>query len=371
MSTTSNLTKRKSSVFAILTKTDGIFNVNLRHKIRKNYFKYLLIVGNVVVLSLIVLVVVTNNNNFTSRGSINSITSINTQSTINPLDQVSSADIALTVAQMTNLPEAVPISNQADTQQAEIAMAATDNNVVSKPQVVLTALKSRANISDYVVQPTDTITSIAHKFNISVNSLRWSNGLIGNNLITNQTLVIPPLNGIVYTVKAGDTPASLAKTYNASAKQIIAYNDAEITGLVPGEQIIIPNGTEPKPVYSFSPSYGYNGYDFGWCTWYVATQIAVPDNWGNASTWAYNAILSGWQVSSTPVVGAIAQTPYTYYGEGHVAVVRAINPNGTIWISEMYSYGQKSMTNPTPTGGWDIVDWKVVPASMYPNYIYR
>lgn len=326
----------------------------------------MVIFGNLIIIGVVILLI-SSSTSTVSLSTINVFNPTNSQVVSSPIDQVSSADIALTVAQMTNLPEVTAISNQADTQQAEIAMATTNNNVVSKPQVVLTALKSRANISDYVVKAGDTVSSIAAKFKISVNSLKWSNNLISNTVIPNQTLVIPPLNGIVYTVKAGDTPASLAKTYSASAKQIIAYNDAELTGLKPGEQIIIPNGVEPTPVYS----YGFNGYDFGWCTWYVASKIAVPSNWGNASSWAYYAAQDGWQVSSTPVVGAIAQTPYAYYGEGHVAIVQAVNPNGTIWVSEMNSYGQKSMTNSTPTGGWDVVDWKQVPASLFPNYIYR
>jgi len=45
---------------------------------------------------------------------------------------------------------------------------------------------------------------------------------------------------------------------------------------------------------------------------------------GNASSWAYYAVLSGWTVSSSPQVGAIAQTSYAAGGEGHVAVVDAV-----------------------------------------------
>jgi len=68
--------------------------------------------------------------------------------------------------------------------------------------------------------------------------------LTSANVSPGTRLVIPPVNGIVYTVKAGDTPASLATRFNANADQIIAYNDAEITGLQVGEQILIPNATQ-------------------------------------------------------------------------------------------------------------------------------
>src|SRR6185437_7086198 len=138
--------------------------------------------------------------------------------------------------------------------------------------------------------------SIATKFNVTSDSIRWSNNLISSTVNPGQKLYIPPVNGIVYTVKSGDTPDSLASKYNANKEQIIEYNDAEISGLTPGERIIIPNGQVSTTVYSVAstssafawgtgPVYGYNGYDFGWCTWYVASQISVPSNWGNASSW--------------------------------------------------------------------------------------
>lgn len=339
----------------------------------------MVVASNAILLYIIFIFISQSGNAVEKVGNINfSQANLVSNTTISPIDQVSSANIALTVAQMTNLPETKAISNQAQSQQSEINLVSTNNEIVSKPQIVATALKSRADIFYYVTAPGDTLASLATKFGVSENSISWSNNLIYNNLTVGQKLVIPPINGIVYKVKLGDTPASLAKTYNSSASQIISYNDAEITGLVPGEEIIIPNGVNPvtyTSAYSSSyfpwgtnPIYGYNGYYFGWCTWYVATQISIPSNWGDAYNWANAAAQSpGWNVGSTPAVGDIAQTT----AGDHVAVVRAVNPNGTIWISEMNSYGQKSMTNATKTGGWDVIDWKQVSDSFFPHYIYR
>ncbi len=293
-----------------------------------------------------------------------------TTPSISPVDQVSSANIALTVAQMADLPETTAISNQAQSQQADISMATTNNAIVSKPQVVETALKSRANIFYYTVQPGDTIASLATKFGISQDSITGSNSIYYGTLKVGQKLVLPPITGLVYKVKSGDTPQSLATNYNVSASQIIAYNDAEISGIYPGELIIIPNGVAPSTSYSSSsyfpwgngPIYGYNGYDFGWCTWYVATQISVPSNWGNASTWAYYAALSGWNVSKTPTVGAIAQTADAFYGEGHVAIVNAVSADGThIQYRDMNG-----------VAGWDRVGYSGwVPATDFQYYITR
>ncbi len=271
---------------------------------------------------------------------------------------------------MANLPETTAISNQAQSQQAAISMATTNDAIVTKPQIVETALKSRANIFYYTVQPGDTLASLANKFGISQGSITGSNNIYYGSLKVGQKLVLPPITGLVYKVKSGDTPQSLANSYNVPVAQIIAYNDAEISGIHPGELIIIPNGTAPESTYSTSsyfpwgngPIYGYNGYDFGWCTWYVATQISVPSNWGNASTWAYYAALSGWNVSKTPSVGAIAQTANAFYGEGHVAIVDAVSADGThIEYRDMNGIA-----------GWDRVGYSSwVPATDFQYYITR
>ncbi len=292
----------------------------------------------------------------------------------NPLDQVSSADIALTVARMTSLPETTAAANQAQSEAADIAIAANSDNVITKPQVVTTALKSVADIQTYTTVNGDTVQTLASKFGVTSNSIQWSNNLRSPILSPGTKLLIPPVNGIIYTVQAGDTPASLATKFQANQADIIAFNNAEISGLTPGEQIVIPNGnmsTTPTTTNSSfggtsfpwggsGPVYGYNGYDFGNCTWYVATQIAVPSNWGNAATWAYYAALSGWNVSTTPTVGAIAQTGNAAGGEGHVGIVRAVN-GSEIEVQDMNNYGDG--------GGFDRVGEAWIPLGVFQHYI--
>jgi surface antigen len=332
------------------------------------------VASNVAILAVVLAFVLQKPHATSATQPLAASSNVVNDSVANPLDQLSSADIAQTVAQLNSLPEATAVANQAQSQAADIAIASSSNNVSSKPQVVATALKSRADIQDYTTVAGDTVTSLAAKFGVTSDSIRWSNNLSSADAINPGThLVVPPVNGIVYTVKAGDTPTSLALQFNASADEITAYNDAEISGLTPGEQIIIPNATENSAAttagipsaslngnFAFggsNPVYGYNGYDFGNCTWYVANHIAVPANWGNASTWAFYAARSGWQVSSTPTVGSIAQTALTAGGEGHVAIVTAVNSDGTITISEMNHEG------------FDITDTRSVAASQFQHYI--
>ncbi len=330
-----------------------------------------LVASNVLILGVIAVFVL--NNPHTDSLSAPSLSSSQASAVANPLDQVSSADIALTVARMSQLPETTAVSNQAQSQAADIAIAASNSsNVISKPQVVATALKSRADIQVYTVQAGDTIPNVATRYGITSDSIRWSNNLSGDALTPGNKITIPPVTGIVYTVKAGDTPESVAAKFNANKDQIVAYNDAEISGFQPGEQIIIPNATQATAKtaaaissaggasgvgfpWGVGPMYGFNGYDYGYCTWYVATQINVPGNWGNASSWAYYARLSGWNVSQAPTVGAIAQKGG---GEGHVGIVIGVNPDGSVVIRDMNGFA-----------GWGRVGTGTVSAGFFQNFI--
>lgn len=347
----------------------------LNKRARRRLIRRGLIVGNVLLLILVGSFVFYNRSaSQTVRASTLSSVTSTASANVDPLDQLSSSQIALTAAQMTGLPELTAVRNQADSDSLMLDVVPNDSTTLAKPQIVDTAEKSRADIVHYVTKPGDTIAKLAAKFHVTADSIKWSNNIVSDSLGAGVKLVIPPVNGIVYTVKAGDTPASLASHFKADQDEIIVYNDAEISGLKPGEQIIIPNGSQPAPVFSYyayaysgfawgdGAIYGENGYDFGECTWYVATQISVPANWGNAATWAAGARASGWTVRPTPSVGAIAQTANAAGGLGHVGIVVAIK-GSQVEIRDMNNYGDG--------GGWDRVGQGWVPTSTYQNYITR
>lgn len=293
-----------------------------------------------------------------------------------PLDQLSSADVAANVATLVALPEAPGVVNQAQSVQAGLLTAPADVTVVAKPQSVATTFASNKDIKTYIVKSGDSVSSIAAAFNVTSDSIMWSNSLSGNTVQAGAKLLIPPINGIVYTVAKSDTVDSLANKFRANKDQIIQVNDIELSGLQVGEQVLIPNGQQPAPI-TFArivAIYGpYNGYDPGFCTWYVAKRRAevgnpVPVNLGNANTWAVIAASLGIPTGSSPRVGAAA---VKHSGApGHVAYVEAVNADGSFWISEMNSYGQTSMTDATPRGGWGVVDWKLIPAGDAGSYTY-
>lgn len=344
-----------------------------RKTVRRRVIRTGLVLSNLAVL-LVILAFVLQTPQSTTRPLLANTTE--TGVAVNPLDQLSSANIAVTVARLGSLPETTAVTNQADSQMAELATAPTNDSVVSKPQVVATALKSKANIQAYTTASGDTVSGLATRFGVTSDSIRWSNNLTGETIAPGTKLVIPPVTGIIYTVKPGDTPDSLASKYRANKDKIIAYNDAEIGGLRVGSQIIIPDGTNSVvataaqvarvsvatsfPWGGGAPIYGYNGYDYGYCTWYVANKISVPSNWGNANTWDNLSRASNWTVSSIPRPGAIGQTDAGGYG--HVALVEAVSEDGS-----MIKYSD--MNGLAGFGRVGYSDW--APASRFPHYIYR
>ena len=348
-------------------------------KAKKQLIRTALLVSNIALVGGVTLFVMNNSSNQSARQSIsNSDASVNSSAAANPLDTVSSADIALQVARATNLPEKTSVANHADSVNAQLTAFVASNEVISKPQILSTKIKTKDDIHDYLVPPGEDLGAVAKKFGVTSESIKWSNSLT-SNAVSGKKLTIPPVNGFVYTVKAGDTPDSLAQKYSSNKEHIIAFNDAEISGLKVGAKIVIPGGLISAPAY-VAPSYqggfafgnsaiyGYNGYDYGWCTWWVAKRRLdigrpVPSNLGDAYTWASRARLAGLTVSSTPVEGAVIWHNAAY--PGHVAFVEEVLPDGSIWVSDMNASGQVSKTDTARAGGWNRVSWRHVNPSQY------
>lgn len=83
---------------------------------------------------------------------------------------------------------------------------------------------------------------------------------------------------------------------------------------------------------------GQDTYDFGQCTWYVASTLAwVQGRWGNAYQWAVNAAHSGLSLTTIPTLGSVvvygAGGGYSEFG--HVAIVIAVYSPTQFLVSEM------------------------------------
>ncbi|OGE42237.1 hypothetical protein A3B45_04380 [Candidatus Daviesbacteria bacterium RIFCSPLOWO2_01_FULL_39_12] len=122
--------------------------------------------------------------------------------------------------------------------------------------------KPRSEIIEYEVQSGDTLSSIAEKFNISTETIKWANDIVGDRIKPDQTLKILPVSGVAHTVKSGDTLESVAKKYSANAQAVLdfPFNDVpDDFQLKVGQLLIVPDGVPPetkiKPTPKAQPQY--------------------------------------------------------------------------------------------------------------------
>lgn len=131
-------------------------------------------------------------------------------------------------------------------------------------------------ITIYVVRKGDTLSGIAKMFNVTTNTIVWSNDITGNTVSPGDRLVILPISGVRHVVKKGDTVQSIAKKYSGDADEIAQFNDLGVsTKLAVGDTIIIPDGemlsghndtpkktvgTSVKKVQQYLSAPKYDGY---------------------------------------------------------------------------------------------------------------
>jgi murein DD-endopeptidase MepM/ murein hydrolase activator NlpD len=107
-------------------------------------------------------------------------------------------------------------------------------------------------IAKYTVKSGDTLSSIAQKFGVKTDTIRWANNIPSgrDTLTVGQVLDIPPMNGVLYTVVAGDNlDKIIRKVQGANKFDLIELNNLQPPdyGVWAGQKLFIPDATY-KPV---------------------------------------------------------------------------------------------------------------------------
>lgn len=126
-----------------------------------------------------------------------------------------------------------------------------------------------SNPNDYTVQPGDTLYSISRRYGVNVTTLAAANHLTLNSwLYVGQRLIIPgvdaapalvpttPVTGNAYMVQPGDTLLTIAVRHGVNANQLAAANGLAWNSWVyVGQRLIIPGTatTTPAPGTSVAP----------------------------------------------------------------------------------------------------------------------
>lgn len=186
---------------------------------------------------------------------------------------------------------------------------------------------------------------------------------------TPKPVVEPPKpQPVIYSVVDGDNLSKIGSAYNVEWQRLWAKN-TQLTNpdlINIGDQITIPEPSEqlsrelpavvalPAATPGVAPRMSFdggNGYDYGYCTWYVKNRrgASIPNNLGNANTWYSRAAGAGMAVGSTPRAGAVGTT--TRGALGHVVYVESVNPDGSANISEMNAPTWGAVTYRTAAAG--------------------
>lgn len=124
-----------------------------------------------------------------------------------------------------------------------------DDGTLWKPVAVDTTVQDATGLlKHYVVQSGDSLSGIATKFGLSMMTLWWANNLTSKDALSiGQTLVVPPVDGLVATVKVGDTLDSLASKSKITTTAILDANHLTDTNLIVGQTLLLP-GAEGDPI---------------------------------------------------------------------------------------------------------------------------
>lgn len=110
--------------------------------------------------------------------------------------------------------------------------------------------KPRDKTIEYEVKSGDTVSSIAQKYGVSQDTIRWANDIDNvHNIKPSDTLKILPVTGLAHTVKSGDTLESVAKKYQAEPQAILDFPFNDIPDdfkLKISQVLIIPDGVSPE-----------------------------------------------------------------------------------------------------------------------------
>ena len=111
----------------------------------------------------------------------------------------------------------------------------------------------------YIVKKGDNLWNIANQYGLTVDELKRINNLDSNLINVGQKLLIPTREDIlqddytIYTVKAGDTLYSIAKSFDVSVEELLTLNKLNSTGLFIGQQLLIPrNGIQIVGVVDYT-----------------------------------------------------------------------------------------------------------------------
>lgn len=146
----------------------------------------------------------------------------------------------------------------------------------SKPAALAKTERPEACVRPYIVQQGDTLSEIAEKYHIDLDTLVGANEDLEENIQPGERLAILAEKGVLYKVENGDSLWGIARLFGVEAKEILRANGKSTDFLEAGEQLLLP-GAKPlrKDISNVSvsraaeakfilPATGQVSSPFGW-----------------------------------------------------------------------------------------------------------
>jgi murein DD-endopeptidase MepM/ murein hydrolase activator NlpD len=166
------------------------------------------------------------------------------------------------------VPSAAPGDNQVPSAELQVPVPVDqgsflDDGTLLKPVAVDTTIPDSAvDVTRYKVKAGDTLTGIAAKFGVKMMTIWWANNLKNKNSIKpGQSLIIPPDDGLLVTVKEGQTLAQVGREYGVGTERIRLANDLPDETIYIGQTLFVPKAQgdpiatptpRPKPTHAAS-----------------------------------------------------------------------------------------------------------------------
>lgn len=248
----------------------------------------------------------------------------------------------------------------------------------------------------YIVRAGDTLFTIAQMYGTTVERILAANpGLTANNLQIGQQICIPratsTCNGILYTVRAGDTLFTIAQMYGVTVERILAANPGlTVNNLQIGQQICIPSFTPVcngirytvkagDTAYLIARAYGISltalmnaNPNVDLSNLYVGQVLCIPvsTNIVRTCTFALNAVAT----SLAPDAGGVLWLRYDSNGRTEIVMAISNVPDplvlGANNYSAIFTWGGLTYTLPLTrvvgqTGLWAGTGVATFPTSFF------
>jgi murein DD-endopeptidase MepM/ murein hydrolase activator NlpD len=174
--------------------------------------------------------------------------------------------------------------------------------------------QNRTEMVAHTVQSGETLSVIAQRYGVNVNSIRYANSSVANidYLKIGQELQIPPRSGLYVDIKDGDKLAKVVESHKGNLEETKKFNSLLDDTLIAGTKLFIIDGRPVEIYIASNKSSGSSGSARGSASDYSRANLP--------------ASAEGW---IKPTNGSITQ----YYHSGHLAYDVANRSKPPVWAA--------------------------------------